>query len=172
MANADTTLTLKKQSEATWGNETVTVASKLPMPFTLQLHHKVKRRIQAHGGVTEIEVFEPVIGTKSKPSSFIVNGNSYIKRQGDAGGDIQFGYSITTGIPKDFWEEWEAQYRDLDAVKNGMIFAHKEKASTLAQAREYEEQKSGMERLPKDDPKELARIQKGVETSDHFRKSA
>ena len=166
MANENTTLTLKKQSDATWSNETVSIASKLPMPFVMQLHHKVKRTVQAHGGTSTIEVFEPVIGTKSKPSSFTIAGNSYIKRPGDAVGVINSGYAITTGIPKEFWDDWVSLYHSHDAIQNNMIFAHKESASIISMAKEHEGEKSGMERL---DPKNLPKVGAKIETSDHFR---
>ena len=165
MANAETTLTLKKQTGQTWSNETVSVASKMPMPFVLQLHKKVRRTLQAHGGTITEEVFEPIVGTKDRPTSYIIAGNAYLKKPGDAGGIISAGFAITNNIPKEFWEEWLAQFESHDAVKNNMIFAHKESASVTSMTREFEAEKSGMERL---NPAALPKMGKvTVETSDN-----
>lgn len=145
---ANETLTLKKQSEQTWSNETVSVASKLSFPLKLQLFRKVKRTIQAHGGTSVEEIFEPILSTKSKPSSFVIRGNAYNKYMGDNGKQIIGGYAITPGIPKDFWDEWYAQQESHDAIQNQMIFAHKETASVAAQAKENEKLSGGiMDRL-------------------------
>ncbi len=167
MANEHTAATLKKQSETTWGNETVSIASKMPMPFVLQLHRKVKRTVQAHGGTSTVEVFEPITGTKSRPASFTIAGNAYLKRPGDAGGVINLGAAITSGIPLEFWNEWLSMYSEHDAIKNNMIVAHKESASVTSILKEHEKEKSGMERL---DPKSLPKMGKvEVATSEEQR---
>ena len=160
MANQDqNTLTLKKQSDATWSNETVSVASKLPMPFTLQLFRKVKRTIQAHGGTHTEEIFEPIQGTKSRPSSFIIAGNGYKKTLGDNGKQVSAGYAITSNIPKDFWDEWSAQHESHDALQNHMIFAHKEHFSVVSMTKENEKRSAGM--MDRIDPRAIPK-QSGV----------
>lgn len=144
-----------KKSEST-GGATVTVASKLPMDFILQLHDKVKKFEPVMGGGTrEYHIYQKRFGAPT----YVINGVSYPQNKGPHQ-QLACGYAITHGIPKAFWEEWLDQQKDHEAVKNGMIFAHAEANSTLAEAREKENVRSGMERL---DPHNLP---KGLQTAD------
>lgn len=154
------TLTLKK-TEST-GGATVVVASKMPFDFVLRLYDfKTKHEPVMGGGAREVKYAEQ---RRSTPS-FVVNGNSFAQNQGPKQ-QITCGFAITHGIPKAFWDEWLEINKDADYVANGMIFAHSENASTMAEAKEKEANKSGLERL---DPKNLP---KGLETSDHFKRAA
>jgi len=137
------------------GGETVSVASKLPMPFTLQLHTKtIKHEPVMGGGSREVVEYVQRYGSPT----FVVDGNSFPQNKGPHQ-QLAAGFAITHGIPKDFWEEWISQQGDSDIVRNGMIFGHSETASTMAEAKEKEREKSGMERL---DPLNLP---KGLQTA-------
>lgn len=152
---AGDTLTIKKQNDSP-SNASVSVASKLPMDLTLKLFTFVtKNELVMGGGTREVKVAEATRGAKQ----FIVQGNSWAQNKG-AHQQIVGGYAITHGIPKDFWELWLEQNKDSDIVVNGMLFAHQEAASTTAEAKEKESEKSGLERL---DPNKLP---KGLQTSD------
>lgn len=155
---AGDTLTIKKHNDSP-SNATVTVASKFPMDFTLRLFDFVKRYEPIlGGGQREIKIAERRHGAKD----FIVQGNSWAQNKGPHQ-QINCGYAITHGIPKAFWDEWLEQNKDADFVVNGMLFAHAETASTMAEAREKEKERSGLERL---DPKKLP---KGIEQADEMR---
>lgn len=141
------------------GGPTVTVASKLPMGLILQLHNKGTRMVPVLGGGLHEETFWT---KRNGAKTFVVQGCSFPHNKGPAS-QIAGGYAITHGIPKAFWDEWLDQQRESDIVKNGMIFAHSETASTISQANEMENEKSGMERL---DPNKLP---KGLKTADEQR---
>lgn len=158
---AGDTLTIKKHNDVP-SNATVTVASKFPMDFTLRLHDFIKRYEPVMGGGTrEVKIAERRRGAKD----FIVQGNSWAQNKG-AHQQIHSGYAITHGIPKAFWDEWLDQNKDADYVLNGMLFAHAETASTMAEAREKEGEKSGLERL---DPLNLP---KGLKQADEMRRAS
>ncbi len=144
------------------GSETVTVASKLPMDFVLQLHDKVTRHEPViGGGMREFAVYQQRFGAPT----YIINGNSWAQNKGPHQ-QIQSGFAITHGIPKAFWEEWLDQQGNSDIVRNGMIFAHSDLASVTAHAKENENEKSGLERL---DPADMKKF--GLEKSDLRRAS-
>ena len=160
MATESSTLTLKKNND-TPSNATVAVASKMPFDFTLKLFDfKEKTEPVMGGGVRKYKMAEPRPG-----KTFLVSGNSWPQNKGPHQ-QIVGGFAITHGIPKEFWDEWLAQNADADYVKNGLLFAHQEVASTLAEAREKEEEKTNLERL---DP---AKLPKGLSTSDDTRRAA
>lgn len=140
------TITLKKLSDKTWSNETVTVCSKLPMQYILQLHDPVERTIQAHGGTMRETIHLPRRSTKEKPTRFTIEGCSFAQNKG-AHQQISGGFAITHGIPKDFWEEWLSQYKDMELVQEGFIFAHKETSSVTQHTKDMSEKPSGFERI-------------------------
>lgn len=64
------------------------------------------------------------------------------------------GFGITHDVPKDFFDEWMKVNAELPAVKNGFIFAMKDKESVESRAKEMAKEKTGLERLdPKQTPK-------------------
>jgi hypothetical protein len=144
---AGDTLSIKKHNDSP-SNATVTVASKFPMDFILRLHDFTKKFEPVMGGGSrEYTIAEPRRGAKA----FVVQGNSFPQNKG-AHQQIVAGYAFTHDIPKAFWDEWLEQNKDADFVVNKMLFAHSENASTVAQSKEMEAEKSGLERL---DPKEI-----------------
>ena len=61
-----------------------------------------------------------------------------------------------TEVPKAFFDAWMRQYKDLEAVKNGLIFARSKMQDAEAIAREKAELKSGLEPIAqKDIPKDV-----------------
>ncbi|MGF6806286.1 hypothetical protein OKW30_001412 [Paraburkholderia sp. Clong3] len=155
MATEESTNTLRKGNNVA-STAVVSVASKLPMDLTMRLYDFRERNEPVMGGgVRTYKIAEPRRGAKT----FKIQGNSFPQNQGPHQ-QIEFGYAITRGIPKAFWEEWFEQNSEADFIVNGMIFAHVEHASTLAEAREKEKMKSNVERL---DP---ANLPKGLSTSD------
>ena len=129
------------------GGATVTVASKLPMPLVLQLHSPVEQ-MQVHaGGVHKFIQFEVRRGAPT----YTVVGNS-IPHNSAPKQMIANGFGITPGIPKAFWEEWLEQHKDLQYVKEGMIFAHEELISVHSMAREREKIVTGLERIDRYNP--------------------
>lgn len=144
----------KKNAET--GGATVTVASKLAMDFILRLYaFKSRNELVMGGGSREVKQAEVVHGVPE----YTIQGNSWAQNKGPHQ-QIASGYAITHGIPKEFWERWLEQNKESDVIRNGIIFAHAESASTMAEAREKVDVTSGMERL---DPNKLP---KGLRTAD------
>jgi hypothetical protein len=63
--------------------------------------------------------------------------------------EIQSSYGLTL-VPKPFWELWSAQNSDL--VRNRVIFAAADAASTKAQVREFEKVPNSWAPIKPDDP--------------------
>lgn len=71
------------------------------------------------------------------------------------------GFGITENVPRAFFERWLDNHQDLPAVRNGLIFAHAQRASVDDKADERSEAKSGLEPMdPKKPGKDLAPLSK------------
>lgn len=144
---AGDTLSIKKHND-TPSTATVTVASKLPFDVIARLFDFRERTEPVMGGgVRTFKMAERRRGSKE----FIFQGNSWAQNKGPHQ-ELSFGYAVTRDIPKAFFDEWLEQNKEAEYVVNGMIFAHADANSTKAQAREMEEERSGLERL---DPNKL-----------------
>ena len=137
------TLSLKKGDSPRSMSSTVTVCSKLPMGFILKLYDQKKMTEPVMGGGAR-EYTMAVFRRNSK--TYTINGNSYAQNKGPHC-QIEAGYAITRDIPKDFWDEWLSQNEHAEYVVNGMIFAHAESASAIAQAKDGNDVRSNLERL-------------------------
>lgn len=73
-----------------------------------------------------------------------LDGRSYTL-QGSNSDEAIAGYGITEGIPEDFYKQWSEQYKDLPAVKQGLIFANTRRESVVSQARQQKDLKTGLE---------------------------
>lgn len=66
------------------------------------------------------------------------------------------GFGITKNVPKAYFDEWMARYKELPAVAGGLIFALGKEDSTIAKAKEMKDVKNGLEPLnPKNMPKQI-----------------
>lgn len=71
------------------------------------------------------------------------------------------GFGITENVPRAFFEKWLDNHQDLPAVRNGLIFAHAQRASVEDKAVERTELKSGLDPMdPKKPGKDLAPLSK------------
>lgn len=108
--------------------ETVTVACKLPHGIHMDLRNPdntLRARVTLNGA-----------------SKGAAN-----QRFGEAG------FGLTFNVPKDHFEQWLKDHENHPAVKNELIFAHREQASVEAKARENENKKSGLEPVDPNDKK-------------------
>lgn len=55
-----------------------------------------------------------------------------------------------TEVDKGLWDAWLSANKELSFVKKGLVFAHEKEAATKAEAKEREDNKTGLEQL---DPK-------------------
>lgn len=103
--------------------KTVTVGCKLPHGLHLALHEK--------------------------------QGDEWIETQrvtvaGANAAEIIGGHGITTGVPKDFWDEWLRRNKNSPAVRNGLIFADESAARVAGASNERKANRTGFEGI---DPK-------------------
>lgn len=132
--------------------DTVTVALRHPHGIICRIHHLVDVPEPLPGGGTKnVKQWQPT------GQSFKLNGYSK-----PAVGEeppppaTAGGFVLTHGVPKDLWEEWLRQNKDLDLVVRGLVFAHTTTASANAESREKENLRSGLE------PIDRSRLPKGI----------
>jgi hypothetical protein len=115
----------------------VIVACKLAVArFELQLCRKARVTEQTQTGPREIDQYFKtgeiwVVRGTAYPEGTPPKG--YIKRPEEV-----LGYSITKGIPRDFFEEWMKQYGQTEMVKNRLIYACDTYDEIEGEARENE----------------------------------
>jgi hypothetical protein len=132
----------------------VTVACKLPHGLTLRIF--------------EMENFdEPLMGAigsrttklaKELQQRYVVNGFSHPQNRAPKHQIVE-GFALTHRIPLEFWEKWLSQNKDSMMVKNNLIFAHEQAASTEDMATERKDVRSNLERLDPD------KLPKGIQKS-------
>jgi hypothetical protein len=75
---------------------------------------------------------------------FQANGSSHPNAVG--------GFGITPMVPKEHWLQWLSENKSLPVVEKGFIFAQETVASAHDAATEMQNEKTGLEPLPQDNP--------------------
>lgn len=128
--------------------DTVTVGCKLPWGLVLRGMRKATRQVPVLGGGMREETYFPPDGRE-----VLVYGNARAIGE-DPKTRIVFGVAMTSGIPKDLWEQWLHDNRDLPAIQNGLVFACPTVEDVASEARGQRKQLSGLEPLRVDnDPR-------------------
>ncbi len=141
-------------SPAATSGQTVTVASKFPLPIRLHLQKKITaREVTADGTVRAAEAY-----VKDGNKTFVVDGCA--RRVGeDTDKTIVGGFALTHGVPADFWEAWVKQNEEFPPYANGLIFAAPKNGTADGMARERKDFRSGFEPLdPKHWPAEFVGV--------------
>lgn len=128
---------------------TVIVASKLPMTIEIQLCRAHSVMEQGRYGPVEAKVFV------RDGDVFRIRGTARIRSDEPKGyvpPEMIAGFSITRGIPADFWEKWAQQNQSLEFVRNGLVFAFPDLASIGDAAKDVAALRSGLEALDMADP--------------------
>jgi hypothetical protein len=136
---------------------TVTVACKIENGIVLQIYEWEMRSIQVMGGgVKEVKIAKPL------PWLHRINGPA--RRIGqDVGYQISDGAALTHGVDADKFAIWMEQNKDIDMVKNGLVFANTKVNDVVAQAHEHRSQKGDFASI---DPKNLpAEFRGKIETA-------
>ena len=134
--------------------ETVTVASKLPNKFILQLSERHSTQQPMLGaGMVEVVHFRFRGGPKNQ---FTLNGTAV-----EYGLQRTYGFfhgaALTPGVPKWLWEDWCEQNVGCQLLVNGLIFAQPTARDVVAQAKEHKAQLTGLEPI---DPTKPFRVGK------------
>jgi hypothetical protein len=163
------------------GTDTVSVMCKLPMGVRMVLYDIVVEKLRDLGG-NEHDSFRSFPRTGAP--TFILHGCSVDierMRRGEMPGHAIIqgslpgtGFGLTSGIPRDFWEEWSrAPGYDADGklvthpgpgydlVKSGQVFASDDDRRATAEAREKRDVRSGLEPLDPSDPGPRAGLPSG-----------
>jgi len=127
----------------------VTVACKMPNGVVLRMHRKEERP-------------EPVMGGGMRMVEMWVATGDNVTIAGvaaEAGklpnAPTSSGFALTPGVDADFWAAWLAQNKDLDMVRNGLIFAYDKPDFVVGKAKEMVKARTGMEPI---DPNNLPRM--------------
>jgi hypothetical protein len=125
---------------------TVTVCCKLPSGLILRVYDFVERHVPAGAGQYRLaKVPVPREEEYAVTGYAVPFGMPHDKT-------IAGGYALTPGIPEDFFDYWLAQNKGHPAVKQGLIFAHRQMESARDMAKERAELRSGLEPLNPDKP--------------------
>ena len=124
--------------------EQVTVALKHPHGIVMQLYRMVESEETTMGGSRTIKRAERV-GEPITLNGYLTKG----AKTPLVSADGEFAY---TSVPKDFWDTWIVQNKDLELVKRGLVFAHVSEKVAADKAKERHDLKSGLEPL---DPSNL-----------------
>lgn len=116
----------------------VTVCCKLPHGLSLQLQKPYQQEEAGPGGQRIMHTLNGFYGQK-----YIVAGNA-LPKGGVPQGDLKNGVAMTPGIPRDFWNAWKEQNKDLDALVNGLIFVADTRDEAFGLAKDAKGIKSGM----------------------------
>ena len=124
-------------------NRVVTVCCKIPNGVILQCWKMVDQTEQTLQGPRSVKVAERL------PESYKINGNSRHRGADSALNQIELsgGYALTRNVPKDFWDLWLSQHKDMEIVRNRLIFAFAKAEDVKSEARNCEKLTSGLEPL-------------------------
>ncbi|MDG4906026.1 hypothetical protein P9228_06130 [Mesorhizobium sp. WSM4898] len=130
---------------------TVTVACKLPHGLVLRLHEMVEQNEPTAGGSFRKVKRAQVIGQPVVLKGYL---RRFDRRKEPAPMAQDSSYALTHGVDADFFKKWLEQNKDLDAVRNNLVWAHTETDMVEGFIKEHEAQKSGLEPI---DPNNLPR---------------
>lgn len=126
----------------------VIVACKLPHGLRCRLQEFVMQKVPVlGGGFREEKMAQPV----AQAPEIVINGWSHPQNRAPHCTIID-GFALTMEVPGDFMRQWMDQNRELDAVRNGLIFIEDDMASIRSHIGDNKRQRSGLERL---DPTKL-----------------
>jgi hypothetical protein len=130
-------------TQASRANSTrlIHVACKLPWGITLEIFEDTP--LQATPGVSPLAFKPPA--TKAKVTLRGANSvrNDFTLR---ALSQEFYPYGVTQ-VPADFWDQWIARNRDLAFVRNGFVFALDRERELVAEAKQRESERTGLEPL-------------------------
>jgi len=139
-------------AEKAKSGETVSVGCKLPNGLILRLQELVEIDYPIMGGgVKTVKEWRP----HPTAPTFTVFGNRAKGAEGEEPPCLVVGgYAITPNIPKDFWDEWVKQNKDLEPVKQNLIFAHEKADNVRGISRDQKALVTGLEPIrPGKDPR-------------------
>ncbi|SEF31360.1 hypothetical protein ABL840_09155 [Variovorax sp. NFACC27] len=102
-----------------------------------------------------------VVGCKLPNGIILEKDDKRVVLRGANSATIVGGHGITENVDKEFFDAWMASNKNLDFVRNGFVFAHEKAQSTTAEAKDRQDEKTGLEPLePKAKPKDVTDLSK------------
>lgn len=138
----------KSKKVAGAAQSTVFVASKVPRGLYLQLFEFVTMDVKVLGGGVDkrvqpmrlpekVRIRPAILAPGLTPAYLMVDG-----------------FSITDGVPADFWRKWMEQNEKLEIVESGLIRGFDTQAEAIAYAKEHAGMRTGLEPLSQEgDPR-------------------
>lgn len=123
-------------------SDTLTVACKLPHGLVLRLHEMVEINEPTAGGSFRKVKRAQVIGEPVTIRGYLRRFDRATEQAPLASGSS---FALTQGVDADFFKKWLDQNKDLDAVRNGLIYAHGDADFVEGFIKEHAAVKSGLE---------------------------
>lgn len=138
----------KSKKVAGEAQSTVFVVSKMPRGLYLQLFEFVEQNVPVMGGGTQLRRMPMRMPEKIRIKPAVL-GFGLIPAY-----PMESGFSITRGVPANFWRKWLEQNPKLEIVEKGLIAGFDTEEDARAYCREYAELRTGLEPLLQDkDPR-------------------
>jgi hypothetical protein len=136
--------------------DTVTVACNIPNGLILRVFREEDSYEASPGGGRPTKVMRP------HGDQVIVNGSAVnmddMRRGRSPEHPVLHGYALTSGVSRDFWEQWLEQNKNAPYVTNHCIFAASNEQSARSKVKgEFPNMKSGLEPIDPDNPAEKSR---------------
>lgn len=148
-----TTPTKRLQRQAT-GTDTVTVACNLPNGHVLQIYDVEETESILPNGRS---IKENMSTPNWAAGQWVLNGCKLDMAALTAGELPDYrvikgatpdcGYALTTGVPRDFWEEWLRQNKSSPLVTGRHVYSASSEPRAAAEAKEYKDLRSGLQGL-------------------------
>lgn len=130
-----------KKADATTSVRTVVVASKITRGLYLQHYNPVSMDVRVVGGGVEKRVQPMRLPDKVRIKPAIVAMGMVPNYP------IVSGFSITEGVPADFWRKFVEQNPGYEPITEGILRAFDTVADAIAYAKEHEALRTGLEPL-------------------------
>lgn len=167
MAKSAAAVAVKATPQVQTSGGKVTVACKMPHGLILRAFEEYDDLIPVlgHGGTVRVEKrYREIPGKR-----VMIYGTAVVFGQ-QPKTRIVGGYALTEGVDKNFWDAWLAANKDLDLIKNRLVFAYDTTERAADAAKEHRSTTSGLEPLKPDNdprrPKSPHRNVKDVQTAD------
>lgn len=139
---------MAKPNEPSTTGATVTVALKHPNGIVIQAQEQGEAHEPVMGGGTR-----PIKVWRGTGKQYVINGSA--APHGETPKCLVVGgYAMTSGIPKDVWENWKETHADSPLLQSGLIFAHENAGHSEGHAKSGADLRSGLEPItPNTDPR-------------------
>jgi hypothetical protein len=134
----------------------VTVALKHPHGLLCRIHELKDEEEPLPGGGSK-----PVKRWRPTGETFKLHGYSRPAKDDEpAPPATAGGFVLTHGVDKDLFDKWMMQNRDLDIVRNGLLFAHEKRDHVVGESKDKVDLKCGLE------PIDRSKLPKGIATAE------